>query len=258
MTPQDPRTALVTGASSGIGAAIAVAFGGLGWHVAVGGRRMERLEAVARQVEEAGGKAVTFGCDIAEPGGISAFFDAAETQLGPVDVAVANAAGSVPALFHEMSVPDLERELRTNLLHPLVLARRAIPSMRERGRGDLVFVSSESAVRPRPFQVGYTAAKKGVEGAAQALRMELEGTGVRATVVRPGATLTEFARAWPPDLVRRVLTAWKEWGVQRHLAWMPPEATARAVVCAVTAPPGTRMDLIEVMPEGPKEVRISG
>ncbi|HTF32810.1 MAG TPA: SDR family NAD(P)-dependent oxidoreductase [Myxococcota bacterium] len=258
MTPQDPRTALVTGASSGIGAAIAVAFGGLGWRVAVGGRRMERLEAVAREVEEAGGKAVTFRCDIAEPGEISAFFDAAETQLGPVDVAVANAAGSVPALLHEMSVPDLERELRTNLLHPLVLARRAIPSMRERGRGDLVFVSSESAVRPRPFQVGYTAAKKGVEGAAQALRMELEGTGVRATVVRPGATLTEFARAWPPDLVRRVLTAWKEWGVQRHLAWMPPEATARAVLCAVTAPPGTRMDLIEVMPEGPKEVRISG
>ena len=257
MTPQDSRIALVTGASSGIGAAIAVAFGGLGWRVAVGGRRLERLEAVARQVEEAGGKAVVFRCDVAEPGAIDGFFDGVETQLGAVDVAVANAAGSVPALLHEMSVADLERELRTNLLHPLLLAHRAIPSMRERGRGDLVFVSSESAVRPRPVQVAYTAAKKGVEGAAQALRMELDGTGVRVTVVRPGPTLTEFGQAWPRDLVRRALTAWKDWGVQRHLSWMPPEATARAVVCAVTAPPGTRMDLIEIMPEGPKEVRIS-
>jgi len=257
MTSQDPRTSLVTGASSGIGAAIAVAFGGLGWRVAVGGRRLERLEAVARQVEKAGGKALTFRCDVAEPDEIHAFFNSVETQFGAVDVAVANAAGSIPVLLHEMSVPDLERELRTNLLHPLVLARRAVPSMRERSRGDLVFVSSESAVRPRPFQVGYTAAKTGVEGAAQALRMELEGTGVRATVVRPGATLTEFSRAWPAELVRRVLTSWKAWGVQRHLRWMPPEATARAVVCAVTAPPGTHLDLIEVIPEGPKEVRIS-
>jgi NAD(P)-dependent dehydrogenase (short-subunit alcohol dehydrogenase family) len=257
MTLQDTRTAVVTGASSGIGAAIAVAFGRLGWRVAVGGRRLERLEAVARQVEEAGGKAVAFGCDVAEPAEIHAFFEAAETQLGPVEVAVANAGGSVPLLLHEISVLDLERELRTNLLHPLVLARRAVPSMRERGRGDLVFISSESAVRPRPFQVGYTAAKKGIEGAAQALRMELEGTGVRATVVRPGPTLSDFARDWPPSLVRRALAAWKDWGVQRHLGFMPPEATARAVVCAVTAPPGTRMDLIEVMPEGPKEVRIS-
>lgn len=257
MTPQEPRTALVTGASSGIGAAIAIAFGGLGWRVAVGGRRVEHLAAVARKVEEAGGKAIAFRCDIAQPDQIHDFFDAAETQLGPVEVAVANAGGSVPVLLHESTVADLECELRTNLLHPLVLARRAIPSMRERGRGDLVFVSSESAVRPRPFQVGYTAAKRGIEGAAQALRMELEGTGVRVTVVRPGATITEFARAWPPDLVRRVLTVWKEWGVQRHLGWMQPDSTARAVVCAVTTPPGTRMDLIEVMPEGPKEVRIS-
>jgi NAD(P)-dependent dehydrogenase (short-subunit alcohol dehydrogenase family) len=257
MTPQDPRTSLVTGASSGIGAAIAVAFGALGWRVAMAGRRPERLEEVARKVEEAGGKALPFRCDVAEPTEIHAFFDAAETQFGPVEVAVANAGGSVPVLLHEMSVPDLECELRTNLLHPLVLARRAVSSMRERERGDLVFISSESAVRPRPFQVGYTAAKRGIEGAAQALRMELDGTGVRVSVVRPGPTGTEFARAWPPDLVRRVLHVWKDWGVQRHLAWMPPEATARAVVSAVTAPPGTRMELVEVMPEGPKEVRIS-
>ena len=256
MNASEPRTAVVTGASSGIGAAVAVAFGALGWRVALGARRDDRLAAVARQVEEAGGKALPFRCDASSADELHAFVDAAESQLGAVEVAVANAALAMPALLHEATVEDLERELLTNLLHPLLLARRVLPAMRVRGSGDLVFVSSESAVRARPFQVAYTATKRGVEGAAEALRMELEGTGIRTTVVRPGATLTEFGSSWSPDLVRRVLVAWKRFGVQRHLSLLAPERVARAVVHAVTSPPGTEVPLIELQPEGPKEMRI--
>jgi NAD(P)-dependent dehydrogenase (short-subunit alcohol dehydrogenase family) len=251
----DPRTALVTGASSGIGAAIAVAFGGLGFRVALGGRRSDRLEAVAKQVEAAGGRALAFRADVAVPAEIHAFFGAAESAFGPVGVAVANAGISIPGLLHELRVEDLERELATNLLHPMVLARRALPAMLERGSGDLVFVSSLNAVLPRTYQVGYTATKMGVEGLARVLAMELEGTGVRSIVVRPGPTLTEFARDWPPGLMQRILRSWKYWGVQRHLGWMQPESVARAVVAAVTAPPGTCFDVIQVMPEGPSEMQ---
>jgi NAD(P)-dependent dehydrogenase (short-subunit alcohol dehydrogenase family) len=246
----------VTGASSGIGAAIAVAFGALGWRVALAARREEQLAAVARLVEEAGGKALPFRCDVASPEEIHAFVDATESQLGAVEVAIANAALTTPALLHEAALDDLERDLRTNLLHPLVLARRVLPAMRTRGRGDIVFLSSESAVRARPFQVGYTASKRGLEGAAEALRMELDGTGVRTTVVRPGPTLTEFGASWSPDVVRRVLVAWNRFGVQWHLSLLAPERVAEAVVHAVTALPGTSVPLIELMPEGPKEMRI--
>jgi NAD(P)-dependent dehydrogenase (short-subunit alcohol dehydrogenase family) len=247
------RNVLVTGASSGIGAAVARALGKLGWAVALGARRGARLEEVARDVEKAGGRPFVHALDIALPSSIDTFFDAAERELGPVDVLVNNAGVCIPGLLHEVSPPDLELEVATNLLGPLLLARRAVRSMLDgQRRGDLVFVSSENAIRPRPFQIGYTATKMGIEGAARVLRMELEGTGIRAAIVRPGPTGTEFGRSWDPGLLKKLLEVWRYWGLQRHLHWMPPESVARAVVNAVTAPVGTHFDVIEVMPEVPR------
>ncbi len=245
------RVAAVTGASSGIGAATAVALGRLGWRVALGARRSERLAEVARRVEAAGGSALAAALDVTEPDSIDAFFAAAEAAFGAADVVVSNAGVCVPGLLHEVGEEDLAIELRTNLLGPALVVRRALPAMLARGSGDLVFVSSQNAVAPRPFQAGYSAAKAGVESLARVLAMELEGTGVRATIVRPGPTASEFGRGWKPETIRRVLAAWKHWGLQRHLRWLPPESVASAVVAAVTAPPGTHLDLLQVMPEGP-------
>jgi NAD(P)-dependent dehydrogenase (short-subunit alcohol dehydrogenase family) len=254
------RTALVAGASSGIGAAIASALGALGWSVAVGARRADLLAEVANEVEKAGGRAVALALDLRDPVSIDAFFDGAEAALGPADVLVANAGVCIPGLLHEVRADDLRVEIETNLLGPMLLARRAVASLRARdAAGDLVFVSSENAVAPRPFQAGYTASKWGLEGLARVLRMECEGTGVRATVVRPGPTApTDFARGWSPATLKRVLESWKHWGLQRHLRWMPPASVARAVVAAVTAPPGTHLDLIELVPEGPRDERPRG
>jgi NADP-dependent 3-hydroxy acid dehydrogenase YdfG len=121
--------------------------------------------------------------------------------------------------------------------------------MLERRRGDLVFISSMNVVEPRPFQLGYTAAKAGLEGMAHVLRKDLEGTGVRATIVRPGATRSEFGFGWEPDILVRVLDSWKHWGYLRHLDMMEGEQVALAVIAAVTAPPGLHMDIIQVSPE---------
>ncbi|MDJ0868875.1 MAG: SDR family NAD(P)-dependent oxidoreductase, partial [Myxococcota bacterium] len=256
---EGPRTALVTGASAGIGAAIARALGALGWRVAVGGRREDRLAEVARDVEKAGGTAFAAPVEVSDPASLDAWFDASEAALGPLDVLVSNVAICVPGLLHELEPADIERELVTNLRAPMLLARRAIRSLRAReAPGDLVFVSSENAIRPRPFQAGYTATKMGVEGLAQVLRMELEGTGIRSTIVRPGPTGTEFARDWDEGVLQRLLRAWRYWGLQRHLRWMPPESVARAVVATVTAPPGTHFDVVQVMPEAPPENRVDG
>ena len=247
------RIALVTGASSGIGAAIAVALADCGYKVAIGARRSGPLEEVARQIEARGMEAFAQVLDVADGDSILAFYEAAEKALGPVDLVVSNAGTCRPGLLHETEDGDLELEVATNLLGPMLLARHAVRRMlADERRGDIVFISSENAVVPRTFQSGYTATKMGVEGLARVLRMELEGTGIRSTIVRPGPTNSEFGRDWDVGLLHRLLASWKYWGVQRHLKWMPAESVAAAVVAVVSAPAGTHMDLVQVMPEGPR------
>ena len=244
------RTALVTGASSGIGAAIALGLGATGFAIGLGARRTDRLAEVAKAIEGEGGRAFAHPLDVTQAESIDAFVAAAEAALGPADVVVSNAGVGIPGLLHEIPADELEAELRTNLLGPMLLARRVLPGMLERRTGDLVFVSSMNAVEPRPFQVGYTAAKAGVEGLARALRRELEGTGVRAVVVRPGPTRSEFGFAWGPEVLERVLDSWKRWGFLRHMEMLDGEAIAAAVIWAATQPRSTSIDVIQVNPEG--------
>ncbi len=244
------RIALVTGASSGIGAATARALAALGWPVALCARREDRLAEVAREIEAVGGTSCRVVCDVSRADSIDACFDAVEKELGAPDVVVSNAGVSIPGLLHEQRVEDLEHEIATNLTGAMLVARRALPALLKAGRGDLVFVSSENAVSPRPYQPAYSAAKAGVEALAAVLRMELDGTGVRATVVRPGPTGSEFGSRWDHGLLHRVLASWKHWGLQRDLRWLPAESVAHAVVGVVTAPPGTHWNVVQVMPEG--------
>jgi NAD(P)-dependent dehydrogenase (short-subunit alcohol dehydrogenase family) len=260
MSEGTPRTAIVTGASSGIGSAIAHALGGLGWSVAIGARRADKLEAVAREVERAGGRAAALALDLAEPASIDAFFDASESAFGPADVLVNNAGVCVPGLLHEVSASALQREIATNLVGPALLTRRMIASLRARGAGgDLVFISSENVSVPRPFQPGYTASKWGLEGLARTLRLELDGTGIRSTIVRPGPTFpTEFGSGWDPVMVKRLLETWHALGIQRHLRGLPVGSVAQAVVAVVTAPAGTRFELVALAPEAPPRLRIEG
>jgi len=245
---------VVTGASTGMGAAIARALGARGLAVAIGARRADRLEPVAAEIRADGGTAFACALDVGDAASVADFFDAAEAELGPVAVAVSNAGSCVPALVDETDPADLAAQVATNLLGPMYVARRALPSMREQRRGDLVFVSSEAARVPRPYQAAYSAAKAGVEALAQALTLELEGSGVRVTTVRMGPTQTEFGRDWPPDVIQRVLTAWQHFGLQRHLRFLKPEVVADAVLHAVTAPPGAILATVELQPEGPAPV----
>jgi NAD(P)-dependent dehydrogenase (short-subunit alcohol dehydrogenase family) len=254
MSGAAPKSAIVTGASSGIGAATAVELGRLGWHVAVGARREERLREVAGRVEAAGGRAFAHVLDVSDEGSIDAFYSAAERAIGPIDVLVNNAGMSILNLLHNAKPDDLRYELDVNLLGPMLLCRRAIPSMRERRRGDLVFVSSENAVRPRPYQSAYTAAKSGLEGLAKVLAMELDGTGVRSIVIRVGPTGSEFGSGMDHAMLHEALGAWKYWGVQRHLHWMPSESVAKAIARTLLAPvEESYVNLVEIMPGGRKK-----
>jgi NAD(P)-dependent dehydrogenase (short-subunit alcohol dehydrogenase family) len=254
MSAAGPKTAIVTGASSGIGAATALELGGLGWRVAIGARRVERLREVAARLEAAGGRAFAHFLDVSQPDSIDAFYAAAEVALGPVDVLVNNAGMSILHLLPDAKPEELRAELDVNLLGPMLFCRRAIPGMLERRRGDLVFVSSENAVRPRPYQPAYTAAKAGLEGLARVLAMELDGTGVRSIVVRVGPTGSEFGARMDHAVLRDALESWKYWGVQRHLHWMPAESVAKAIARVVMTPvEESYIQLVEVMPGGRKK-----
>lgn len=247
------RCALVTGASAGIGRAIAVAFGQLGWRVALAARQPQPLAAAAAAVRAAGGETHEASFDVADAEAVAASVAAASDDLGPIDVLVNNAGVSLPGALAERDPAEIERELRTNLLGPMLLSREVIRQLQDRGEpGDLVFVTSDSSRHPRPFQAPYSAAKAGLEGLAAALSLELEGTQTRCITVRPGPVLTEFARDWDPDGFDDLLRQWRRVGLQRHLETLAPEDVAAAVVYAVTAPRTVHLDTIEIQPVAPR------
>jgi NADP-dependent 3-hydroxy acid dehydrogenase YdfG len=242
----------VTGASSGIGRAIACAFGAETWKVAIGARRNDRLGEVAAEVESAGGEPFAHPLDVTDPRSIEDFFTAAEDALGPVNTLVNNAGTSTPGRFHTIDDDALRREVDTNLLGPMLTSRRAITSMLARGSaGDLVFISSDATRHARPRMAAYSATKAGVELLARSLAMELEGTGIRSTIVRLGPTVTEFGARWPVDELQELMDYWPRYGLQRHGGVLAAEDVARAVVTAVTTPAGVHIDTIEVQPEAP-------
>jgi len=247
----EPRVAIVTGASSGIGRAIAVALGGLGWRVALGARGTAKLDETAGLVKDAGGDALARSLDVTDSASVDTFVDTVEDTMGPAEVLVNNAGIAIPGPFWELAPEQLEREVRTNLLGPMLCTRRVLKPMIRQQRGDVVFITSDTARAPRPRLLGYSATKAGLEVAQRVLAMELEGTGVRATTVRVGPTLTDFASAWTNDQVTDLMEYWPHYGIQRHFNTLNPADIARAVVYAVTSPPGVHIDVVEVQPEAP-------
>jgi NADP-dependent 3-hydroxy acid dehydrogenase YdfG len=97
----------------------------------------------------------------------------------------------------------------------------------------------------------YVASKWGLEGFVTALQMELEGTGVRAVIVRPGPSLTGMGMDWDPTVTDEMLAEWTHWGLVRHSAFLRPEGVAMAIAHAVAAPRGTHVSVVEVQPEAP-------
>ena len=247
----DRRPAVVTGASSGIGAATALALAAAGHPVALGARRTDRCEALAAQVREVGGEAVVHPLDLTDAGSVNAFAEAVTADLGDVEVVISNAGAVAPGTIHEVDSERFARELDLNVVGAHRLVRAFVPGMVGRRRGDLVFVSSDVAVRPRPFMSSYAAGKWGLEGMAQAMQMELEGTGVRASIVRPGPTWSEMGTDWEDEEAAFVLNQWVRFGLARHPHFMKPTAIAEAITAVVSAPRGVHWNLVEVSPEAP-------
>jgi NADP-dependent 3-hydroxy acid dehydrogenase YdfG len=249
----DRRPAVVTGASSGIGAATALALSAAGYPVALGARRTDKCEEVATAIRDAGGEASVHALDVTDDESVTAFAKAVASDLGDVEIVISNAGAVAPGTVHEVETDRFAREIDLNLVGAQRLVRAFVPGMVERRRGDFVFVSSDVAVRARPFMSSYAAGKWGLEGMANAVQMELEGTGVRASIVRPGPTWSEMGTDWDVDQAAFVLNQWVRFGLARHPHFLKPAALADAITTVVSAPRGVHLNLIEVSPEAPLE-----
>jgi NAD(P)-dependent dehydrogenase (short-subunit alcohol dehydrogenase family) len=251
----DRRPAVITGASSGIGAETARVLAGAGHPVVLGARRVGACEEIAAEIRSGGGEAAAGHLDLADAVSITQFAKEAEGAFGPVEVMVSNAARIQPGTGLETPPEDFEEVLRVNVGGAQRLVRAFGTGMVERRRGDLVFVTSDVVAHPRPRMSAYVASKWGLEGFVTALQMELEGTGVRAIIVRPGPTLTGMGMDWDPAVTDEVLAEWTRWGLARHSSFLRPDGVALAIAHAVAAPRGTHVSVVEVQPEAPLDAK---
>ncbi len=245
------RPAVVTGASSGIGGATARALAAAGHPVVAGARRVERLDELVSEITASGGEAVASRLDLADAASIKDFASAAEDAFGPIEVLVSNAGDTALGRAIEMTPEEFAEQVQVNLSGPQELIGRIAPGMVERGRGDLVFVTTDALTAPRPGMAAYQSAKWGFEGLARLAQMELEGTGVRVSIVRPGPTATEMGTTWDPATLGSMLGEWEKWGLARHDAFLRPEHIARAIAAVVSMPRGSNISLVELQPEAP-------
>ncbi len=245
------RPAIVTGASSGIGRAVAVTLAAAGHPVALGARRVDRCEATVAEIRAAGGDAIALALDVTDEASVAAFVKRATADLGDIDVVVSNAGNVQPGSVIGTEPSRFAAEIGVNLLGVQTLLHHAVPSMVERGHGDVVIVTSEVARHPRPLTAAYVASKRGLEALAEALEMELEGTGVRSGIVRPGPANTEQGTDWSEADVNRIIDAWTHWGLMRHTGSLRPGDIANGVVAMVSAPRGTHINLMEIQPQAP-------
>jgi NADP-dependent 3-hydroxy acid dehydrogenase YdfG len=233
--PGAGRTAVVTGASSGIGAATAARLAAEGFTVVLGARRQDRLAELAGRI---GGRALPL--DVTDAASVAAFC----AQLDRVDVLVNNAGGAFD--FAPVAEADLDSWARTfevNVLGSVRLTKALLPALRASGAGDVVFVGSTAGMTSYEGGASYTAAKHGVHTLAGTLRLELNGEPVRVVEIAPGMVRTdEFSRIRlgsqeAADAVYR--------GVPEPLV---AEDVADCIAWAVTRPHHVNIDLLVVRP----------
>ncbi len=257
--PSRPAYALVTGASSGIGAAFARALSGRGRRVVLVARRLERLAAMAGELggEEA---AVALPCDLAAPDGVGRLLGALEERRIEVDLLISNAGLGHTGRFWEEPADRLVEMVDVNVRALVALTRALLAPMVARRRGQIVNVVSTAAFQPIPYMSVYAASKVFVLSFTDALGDELKGSGVEVQALCPGLTATEFqavagtdglrfnrTRSMTPEAVveaslralergkRRVIPGWQNRAVAAAAQWLP-RAWVRGVAGSLFRP----------------------
>ena len=191
--PLAGKIALVTGASSGIGEAAAIALAAAGASVAVAARRVDRLAGLAAKIEAAGGIALALPCDVTiEADALKCVADTV-AHFGRIDILI-NSAGIMQAGgIDGIDIAEYRRVIDLNLMATVYTCAAAVPHMKAQGSGDIITISSLAGRKGGPMTNAYSASKHAVNSMTDGMRQELGGFGIRVTILMPGATETEVA-----------------------------------------------------------------
>ena len=239
----DGKVALVTGASSGIGEATALALAEEGASVAISARRADRLEDLARRIEAKGGKVKAIVADVASEDQAREMVVTANAAFGRLDILVNNAGVMLLGPIANADTEDWRRMIQTNVLGLMYATHAALPLMRAQGAGHIVNISSVAGRTARAGAGVYNASKWGVGAFSESLRQEVYKDKIRVTIIEPGAVATELTQhITHPDSKKQI-----EDFVQA-MTPLESEDIAAAILYAVTQPPRVNVNEILIRP----------
>ena len=236
----DGRVALITGASSGIGAATALLLAKAGARVAMAARRTDRLNELAERIRHASGEAISIPADVADQASAEQMVTTTVERFGKLDILVNNAGVMYLAKFTDGNPAEWRRMLEVNLLGLFCASRSALSHMKRAGRGHIVNVSSVAGRLGFPSGAVYSATKFGVTGFSDALRHEVRADKIRVTVIEPGAVATELGSHVTDSAAKKQLEGW-----QANMRQLQSEDIAAAILYAVEQP--DRVDVNEIL-----------
>jgi NADP-dependent 3-hydroxy acid dehydrogenase YdfG len=233
------KVVLVTGASSGIGAAIAAELGRAGATVVMGARRTDRLQALAAEIEAAGGTARAHALDVTARQAVLDFAAGAEAEFGRVDVLVNNAGIMPLSPLAAMKVDEWDAMIDVNIRGVLHGIAAVLPGMQKRGQGHVINIASIGAYQVSPTAAVYCATKYAVRAITEGLRQEMDR--VKVTLVSPGVVTSELADTISDETARAAMRGYRSMAIA-------PEAIARAVRFAIEQPADVDVSELVVRP----------
>jgi NADP-dependent 3-hydroxy acid dehydrogenase YdfG len=232
----------VTGASSGIGEATALACARAGAAVALGARRADRIEALAARITQDGGRALAVPSDVGDEAQAREFVQQAHAELGRLDVLVNNAGVMLLGPIENAPTEEWRRMIHANLFGVLYCTHAALPLMRAQGSGHIVNVSSVAGRVARAGSGVYNLTKWGVGAFSEALRQECVPIGVRVTIIEPGAVATELPAHNRPEIRELIATNFAD------VTPLASEDIAGAILYAIGQPPNVSINEVLVRP----------
>jgi NADP-dependent 3-hydroxy acid dehydrogenase YdfG len=233
------KVTVITGASSGLGEAAARYLSSKGAMVALGARRADRIQSLAKELNDKGGKAIAITTDVTKPEQVKALVDAAVQAYGRIDVMINNAGLMPQSPLDRLKIDEWNQMIDVNIKGVLYGIAAALPYMKQQKSGHIINVSSVAGHKVRPNNSVYSATKHAVRVISEGLRQEVKPYNIRTTIISPGAVDTELPNTiTEPDIAENMNKFYKDYAI-------PADSFARVVEFAMSQP--EEIDINEIL-----------